>query len=144
MNRHATRSRGGLARAALGVMFFASLILLALPATSLTDRDPGVVSGGVGGNPSPTPPLSKQPPGPGDALAPGNGPDLELQILADRRWLWSLRTIDGRPARVGRTDTRGFTSIALGNQIMLLDVPEAGVFGLPVISGATVIVHTGW
>ncbi|RKY18707.1 MAG: hypothetical protein DRQ55_12605 [Planctomycetota bacterium] len=93
----------------------------------------------MGGNPSPNPP--KQPPPPaGRTATPGNlsDPLLLLQVLGGQRWRWTLRTIDGRPVDAGITDTRGLGGILLTQRVMLLDVPEAGVFGLPVCWGVIV------
>jgi len=65
---------------------------------------------------------------------------LLLQVLGGQRWRWTLRTIDGRPVDAGVTDPRGLGGILLTQRVMLLDVPEAGVFGLPVLAGAVVCV----
>lgn len=110
--------------------------------TSVHGRDGlgSAVAAGTGVNPLPTPPISinphaVQPVAP--TVAPARTPVL-LKMVSGGRWAWRLRAPDGRVVAHGVTDVSGWDVLFPGEAGLMLDVPEAGAFGVPV-TGATVI-----
>lgn len=114
------------------------ILLLSLAvAVNAADRAPEASMGGGGASPSPTPPNQLPNNLPSPTVGTTQGPVVTVKVVGSRRWLWSLRSLDGRPVEVGATDDHGFVEIVLAERVMLLDVPEAGVFGMPVTFGTT-------
>ena len=129
---------------AAGRLLFPTLLATSVVmfAAGIAARESATSMGG-GSAPNPTPPISVLVGHSAATLAPSQAPISALQVAGQRRWLWSLRTRGGLPVSYGSTDDHGFTRLDLAAPVMLLDVPEAGVFGLPIGRGIGLVIAPG-